>query len=217
MGFYVRYHDPEARREVIRYYNFLAKHDALYRANRSWAEVLLLFPRSRVHEGNVEAVDAFRDLGKKLLDQHVLFDVIPDDVVTENQKAKYRTVVDFRGKENLPKDLSTFKAPTTVRVSASEPKKGGGITLHFVNYNRREPAKKRSAGGGIKDEKPIAVKGIEVDFELPKGSRVAKVKFSTPESPAGIELKHRVEKGRLRFVVPELLVYGIAHVQFTTP
>src|SRR5688572_21674053 len=81
MGFYTSFTDPEARREIARYYNFLRRNETLYRANRPHAEVLLLFPRSRVHEGDVTAVARFKELGKRLLDTHVLFDVLPDDRV----------------------------------------------------------------------------------------------------------------------------------------
>src|SRR5206468_2382987 len=77
MGFYTNFRDPDTRRELARYYNFLRRNETLYRANRSHAEVLLLFPRSRVHEGDVAAVARFRELGKRLLDGHVLFDVLP--------------------------------------------------------------------------------------------------------------------------------------------
>src|SRR5262249_54424981 len=57
MGFYTRFKDPEARKEIVRYYQFLAKYDDLYRANTPHAEVLLLYPRKAVHDGKVEAVE----------------------------------------------------------------------------------------------------------------------------------------------------------------
>src|SRR5207247_6419717 len=52
MGFYTRFQDEEARREIVRYYRFLEKNDAVYRGNRSHAEVLLLYPRRAVHDGD---------------------------------------------------------------------------------------------------------------------------------------------------------------------
>ena len=58
----------------------LEKYDAVYRNARSHAEVLLLFPRSKVHDGDVAAVEAFKKVGRDLLDKHVLFDVLPDDL-----------------------------------------------------------------------------------------------------------------------------------------
>lgn len=213
MGFYTRYQVPEARREIVRYYQFMAKHDHLFKANRPAHEVLLLYPRSEVHQGNVDTVDAFRKSGKELLNQHVLFDVLPDELLTSDIKSKYQKVLKFSDALSLPKNLSRFHAPTTVRVSASEPMTGGGITLHFVNYNRIEPEKKRSAGRGIQDEKPIAVKDIKVDFALPENVEVKQVKFLTPEIAKSIELKYDVKSQRLRFALPEFLVYGIAHIE----
>src|SRR5207248_3274351 len=99
-------------------------------------EVLLLYPRRKVHAGEVAAVEVFRQLGKKLLDQHVLFDVLPDDQLTAPRRAAYRTVLEVNGPTELPAGLSRFQAPPTVRVSASRPKQGQEIDLHFVNYNR---------------------------------------------------------------------------------
>src|SRR5439155_8422706 len=88
MGFYTAFEDPEARREIVRYYGFLRRYEQLYRANHSRAEVLLLFPRSRVHEGDVSSVSRFKELGKRLLDAHVLVDVLPDDRATASTRAR---------------------------------------------------------------------------------------------------------------------------------
>ena len=65
MGFYTRYTDPEARKVIAQYYQFIKKYDAIYRANRSHAEVALLFPRKAVHTGIVESVEQFREIGTK--------------------------------------------------------------------------------------------------------------------------------------------------------
>ena len=56
MGFYTRFSDPAARQEIVRYYQFLKKFDSVFRGNRSHAEAALVFPRSRVHAGDVESV-----------------------------------------------------------------------------------------------------------------------------------------------------------------
>src|SRR6266545_2347792 len=92
MGFYTRFKDPEARKEIVRYYNFMAKYDDLYRGNSPHAEALLVFPREDVHQGKIQSVTAFKEVGKKLLDQHVLFDVIPDDTLTPQQSDRYKAV-----------------------------------------------------------------------------------------------------------------------------
>lgn len=213
MGFYTRFKDPEARKEIVRYYQFLAKYDDLYRGNKSYAEAVLLFPRTDVHAGKLDVLDTFKTFGKRFLNDHLLFDVLPDDQLTASKQVAYEFVIDPSKASIAPTFLSTFTAPKTVRVSASVPAKGGEVTLHFVNYDRTEPKQPKSAGGGIKDEKPVAVDGVKADFVLPKGAKVKKVIAATPEDPDGAELKHETKDGRVRFEVPKFLVYAIVRVQ----
>jgi hypothetical protein len=219
MGFYTRFTAPAARQEIVRYYQFLARYDSVYRANRSHAEVLLTYPRSRVHQGDVVAVDAFKQLGRRLLDKHVLFDVRPDDVATAAVRSAYRVVVDGAAKAEspieLPADLSRFDAPAMVRVSASRPRDGDELTIHFVNYNRVEPDQPRSPGRGIEDEKPIAAPAIKADVVIGPGRRVTGVQAIWPESAAPVDLRFDVSGGRLRFEMPAFLVYGVARVQLS--
>ncbi|MEW6156717.1 MAG: hypothetical protein AB1813_04755, partial [Verrucomicrobiota bacterium] len=164
MGFYTAFEDAEARLEIMRYYGFLKRYESLYRGNRTAGEVLLLFPRSRVHAGEVASVGRFKEWGKRLLDAHVLFDVLPDDRLNSETRAGYDLVIHPSDESldvakvlgQVERLTSRFQAPTTVRVSASRPATGGELTLHFVNYNRAEPADKSQRGSGIKDEKPLA-------------------------------------------------------------
>ena len=221
MGFYTNFKDPEARREIVRYYGFLRRYENLLRANRSYAEVLLMFPRSRVHEGDVAAVSRFKEMGKALLNGHVLFDILPDDRATPTVRSRYDVVIDpFEAgvvatniMERLTPRISRFEAPTTVRVSASRPASGNEITLHFVNYNREEPTDKTNRGKGIADEKPIAATGAAVGLQLPPGFKAQKVEFLTPEHDQAQNIPFRQVGERLRLQVPEFLVYGIVRVQ----
>jgi len=221
MGFYTRYTDPEARKVIARYYQFLKKHDSLYRANRSYAEVALLFPRKSVHAGNVEVVEDFREIGTKLLDEHVLFDVVPDDLATDELLSAYSHVVSVEKPDTQAvindSRLSQFELPYTVRVSASRPANGDGLTIHFVNYNREEPPKGRngkpSAGRGISDEKPIAVPPSKVRIQLPEGHSVSKVRFLTPEANEATLLESSAEAGVLHVTLPEHLVYGVLVIE----
>ena len=139
----------------------------------------------------------------------------------------------------LPSNLSRFSAPTTVRVSASRPgisppktkqtiprsqadvPEATEITLHFVNYNREEPVDKNNRGSGIKDERPIAAPAFEVDFKLRREQRVARIEFLTPEAEQTRELEFDqvtepdFSGARLRFRVPEFLVYGVVRIRLT--
>ncbi len=198
MGFYTRFTDPAARAEIVRYYQFLRRHDALYRANRPHAEVALLFPRSQVHEGDAAAVEPFRALGRALLDAHVLFDVWPDDLFPPERAARYARVVTVEDRPEavvagLPTGRSRFEAPGTVRVSASRPAATEGeIDIHFVNYDRTElppgPDGKPRLGAGIADEKPKPVAGIIADIALPEGATPRRIRFLTPEQADEVTL-----------------------------
>ena len=219
MGFYTRFRDPAARKEIVRYYGFLRQNDALYHANRPHSEILLIYPRRQVHEGDVASVDRFRRLGRSLLDRHLLFDILPDDLATPERLSRYRRVVKV---EELTDDrpapdfsdalLSHFDAPPTVRVSASRPAAGGELTLHFVNYDRTEPKEKHSAGSGIVDERPRAVSGIRADIRLPPGTRATGIQALSPEYDIPRDVRFESASGRVRFHMPEFLVYAVARV-----
>jgi len=216
MGFYTNFAEPLARAEIVRYYRFMKQYDDIFRANRPHGETLLLYPRTRLHAGDTAAVESFKALGRTLLDRHVLFDVVPDDIVTAEIRARYAHVLTASDNASSlkPNDasISRFVAPQTVRISASRTAKGDELDLHFVNYNREEPVQKKSAGRGLIDEKPIAIESMQVDLRLPSGMRVAAVEFITPENPDPVVVPHESASGRLRFTAPKFLVYGIARI-----
>ena len=221
MGFYAAFEDPEAREVFVRYYGFLRRYDSLYRANRPKSEVLLLFPRNQVHEGNLDAVKRFKELGKRLLDAHVLLDILPDDRAPKAARAHYAAVIDPSDlkvstnnvMKRVPSGLSHFEAPTTVRVSVSRPAHKSELTLHLVNYNREEPADKKATVNGIKFEKPIGAPPCTADLKLDRGIRVAHVEFLTPEVDRPRNLQFEQDGRRLRVRIPEFLVYGVVRIQ----
>jgi len=223
MGFYAPFEDPEARREFVRYYGFLRRYETLYRANHPNSEVLLLFPRLRVHEGDVAAVSRFQELGKRLLDAHVLFDVLPDDRAPRATRARYAAVIDpsdariaaTNVMKRIPSGLSHFEAPMTVRVSVSRPVLGNELTLHLVNYNREEPANKKATVNGIKYEKPIAAPPSQADLKLDRAMRVRHVEFLTPEVEKPRDLEFEQAGRRLRVRFPEFLVYSVVRIQLS--
>jgi hypothetical protein len=221
MGFYTNFKDPMAREEIVRYYGFLARHERLFKANKAHEEAWLEYPRWLVHQGKVEAIESFRRIGDELLDQHILFSVTPQDS-PEEMIRRHPTVRVFKAKIEMPGDkpaerrwegASRFEAPTTVRVSASIPADGRGLTVHFVNYNRMEPEKPKSPGSGIKDEKPIPSPAIKASLVLPKGMDVQRVVTMTPEEPEPAELQATRKGDRLEYTAPEFLVYRVVQVE----
>jgi hypothetical protein len=218
MGFYTDFKDPEARREIVRYYSFLRKHEDLYRANRPYAEVLLLFPRTRVHEGDLVSLARFKEIGKSLLNRHVLFDVLPDDHAAAT-RTRYEIIFDpsqatttvSSVTNKLPSGLSRFDTPSAVRVSASRAVAAQEIALHFVNYNWQEPTNKSQRG--FKYENPISAPSSEVDLNLPRDLTASEVEFLTPEQEQPRPLDFKQTGTRLRLHVPEFLVYGVVRVR----
>ena len=153
----------------------------------------------------------------------MLFDVLPDDRATSAERARYGAVIDPSDArvvneetvERLPSGLSRFEAPARVRVSASRPARANEITLHFVNYNRKEPADKGSHGHGIKDERPIPAPASQADLALSSNRRARRLEFLTPEHHQPREITFEQVGARIRFRVPEFLVYGVVRIQLS--
>src|SRR5262249_8912330 len=161
-------------------------------------------------------VESFKKQGQELLDRHVLFDIRPDDLARPADWAAYKLVLKTDDaaalSSKLPADLSRFEAPKSVRVSVQRPREGSELDLHLVNYNRREPAEKHSAGRGIIDENPIPVDSVKADLALPRGFTPAAVRFLAPEAEP-VDVPFVVDRQRLRFAVPTFLVYGVIRIQ----
>lgn len=211
MGLYARYNKPDARAVFVQYYQFMKRYDHLFRGASPHAEVRLFFPRKEVHKGNVEPVQTFMKTGREWLDRHILFSVMPDDLVRGSGAGFYD-----RLPEEIEPQLSKFEAPVRVRVSANRPAEHDEIDLHFVNYNREEPPRQKDGkpglGRGTEDEKPISVSGIRADFVLPPNFNLDRVEFISPEIDEPQALNFEIKNGRVRFEVPEFLVWGIARL-----
>jgi hypothetical protein len=225
MGFYTAFTNPVARLEIIRYYQFLKRFDAIYRGNLPHSEIALLFPRRMAHEGKVAAVESFRKLGQVLLDAHVLFDVWPDDQFPDERAARYAKVITIADSPDRvvaghPRRLSRFECPYSVRVSASRPAGSHNeIDLHFVNYDRVELAPssdgKPNPGAGIQDERPVPVSGVVADVVLPTGTALRSARFLTPEKEGERALEATDQEGRVRIVVPDFLVYAVVRLELS--
>lgn len=93
----------EDRTTVLRYFQFLKKHDALYRSAETLAEVGLLCPRRAVHAGDASGLEYVEAAGRSLIRDHFLFDLLPDDLPLETSLKGYRAVA-ATGLEYLNKD-----------------------------------------------------------------------------------------------------------------
>jgi hypothetical protein len=212
MGFYTNFKDKAARAEIVRYYHFLEKQDKLLRGAKPAGEVLLVFPRALVHDGDVAAVDDFRKRGKELLDRHVLFDVMPDDLVTSKICQSYRAVIEPIKPLSLPDGLTQIKAPVTVRASIDRTAANDALVIHLVNYARESGAPGKGKGGV--DERPLSVKGVAITFGPECRQKIGKVEFLTPEQSDRRQVLG-LTKTNLgpRIEVPEFLVYAMIRIE----
>jgi hypothetical protein len=215
MGRYADFTDPAAREIFVQYYGFLKRYEELYRANRPYAEAVLLHPRSLIHAGQLfPAMTAFQEVGRFLLDRHVLFDVWPDEVITAEQLASYRRVFTISSRDHLAMEtfdgFSRFEAPATVRVSASRPAAGQEIDLHFVNYARDLAGEPLPGAAG---ERPVPVSTVGVEFVLPPQAQVVRVEAISPERPDPASIQFSSEGNHVRFAVPPFLVYSVVRIR----
>ena len=158
----------------------------------------------------MEPVKQFLKLGDSLLNRHVLFDVLPDDLATPEILNAYQAVYRVGTQEPKPVNRFVIEAPPTVRASLSRAAKGKSLHLHLVNYNRTEPKKPKSAGRGIQDEKPIQAENIRITFRLPEGSNLRAVDFLSPENNSKIAVQvTRLGSGKFQMTVPPFLVYAV--------
>ncbi|MFM8470595.1 MAG: hypothetical protein ACKODH_11605, partial [Limisphaerales bacterium] len=235
LGFYATYKNPAGREAMTTYFGFAAKHRDLYLGAQPAAELLLLYPRSAVHRGDVEPVARFKAIGHQLAREGYVFDIEPDDIVTEAQVNSRRAVVDCDPSRRTsagmavkplavtgpPADDQVAKwrkelaavtrregAPTVVASVLSQPKRR---LVHLVNYNREEPPKARNMGAGPHEEKPLAVEGTTVRLSLAPGERVKSIRLLSPDAevstgPAGLVQR----AGEAAFTVPRMLIYTVA-------
>ena len=238
LGFYANFKNPAGREAMTTYFRFAREHRDLYVGAQPAAELLLLYPRSAVHRGDVEPVARFKAIGHQLALAGYAFDVVPDDIVTEAEFAKKRVIVltddlplIYRPREAtsvvmlapVDDDYVTSHRKTLARVTQregtntvvmsvlSQPKRR---LVHLVNYNREEPPKTATMGRGPHEEKPLAVVNLTVRLALQAGERVKSIRLLSPDAevstgPAGLGQR----SGEAAFTVPRMLIYTVAVVE----
>jgi hypothetical protein len=92
-------------------------------------------------------------------------------------------------------------APWWVRVRAWLPEREVALVLHWVNYRQDEDSAV---------EVPMPEGPFEVECRPPAGHRVVRVEWRYPEMRAPQDLPHELRGDRVRFTVPQLIVYGLA-------
>jgi hypothetical protein len=160
MGFYATYKNPAGREALVSYFNFARQHRDLYAGAQPAAELLVLYPRSAVHQGNVAPVEQFKRFGRRLVRDGFAFDVVPDDILSTQHlrgrrvlawcddsalEGQARAVIEtFRGirlpalSTNLPATADTWGANELAGVTRREGHPTSVLSL------LRQPEKKRA-------------------------------------------------------------------------
>lgn len=113
LGFYAPFKNPAGRDALVNYFRFARdQRERVFLGAQPAAELLLLYPRSAVHRGDVAPVARFRALGRLLVKAGYAFDVIPDDHVT---------AADLRGRNSLAVVDDTALDSATKRLVAEFP------------------------------------------------------------------------------------------------
>jgi hypothetical protein len=233
LGFYAPFNNPAGREAMTTYFGFVAKHRDLYAGAQPAAELLLLYPRSAVHQGDVEPVARFQAIGHMLAREGYTFDIVPDDIVTEGQLAGHRVVVNCvaaKPKAGAARQLAVLAPPADDQVSkwrqelASVTRREGAPTVvasvlrqpkrrivHLVNYNREEPPKTSMMGRGPHEEKPVAVENLTVRLMLKPGERVKSIQLLSPDAQVSTGPADIVRRaGEVVVAVPRMLIYTVA-------
>ena len=87
--------DPETVKQKVAYYNFIRANQAYLnpRGRESYAQVGMLYPRQALFAGDAKFFGAFRDVGRALLQGHVLFDAIIDQKMTPAELARRQAII----------------------------------------------------------------------------------------------------------------------------
>jgi hypothetical protein len=241
MGRYMAFEDPAGFQVLVKYAQFMHRNRALYDGATPVAEVGLILPRQTAWAGNPEPWNDFRATGQALANDQILFDVIADENIAPERLKRYPAVLlpagtDLSDSQKAALDAfkasggkvipsteaaqivsatkgTSIEAPWTVRASLFEQE--NRCLLHLVNYDRDEVGTtKADKAKKPENERPRAVKDIAVDLKLPADRKVTALKMHSPESATPLEIPFEQSAGRVKFRVPEVLVYGVVELTY---
>ena len=149
----------EDRAVMLRYFRFFLKHEAVLQTKESIGEVGLVFPRRALHEGDASPLEYIEAAGRSLIREHMLFDMLPDDMLAQLTLAKYRVIA-----------LSAveYLAKAELEVLAKYAKAGGKILMLPVAREDRERA---GAVGRLAQRWPTRGEPIEFDAVVVENAR----------------------------------------------
>ncbi|HZT31340.1 MAG TPA: hypothetical protein VFA33_15730 [Bryobacteraceae bacterium] len=84
---------PADRTLISRYFHFLAANNRYYYPSQTYAEIALVYSRRGKHLMDTSFEDPMFTAGRHLINNHYLFDVVVDDLLTPEELARYRILI----------------------------------------------------------------------------------------------------------------------------
>lgn len=181
--------NEEDRQVVIRYFDFLKEHDDCYRPADSYAEIGLVFPRRALEAGDASPLEYTEAAGRSLIQDHVLFDVVSDDLLERTSLEAYLAVV-----LSAPEYLEEGERKALAQYVA----RGGKLLLTPVSKADRDrpgaasdEARRRSAAAAPLKSAAVTVDNIRTDRAAFRKAfqQVAAERLSRFEAPWTVEVQ----------------------------
>ena len=146
-----------------------------------------------------------------LMDYHVEFDQLRDEVIPELARAaESESLIDTRLLDLLEslagRSLSTLArgTPPTLRVAAWRSIDTGSLALHLVNYD--------APGPGLPDGPVVPVEDVDVSLTLPTGMAVREISTADAWNTEPVALPFDVKDGVATFRVPRVDAYCVVSI-----
>ena len=213
-----KYTDPRTVEIVKTYFDFLRRHEDLYRSVETAAKVALMFPRSAVHRGDITALPDFKHLGHALMRRHVNFDVLIDQLTDDARRARYQHVLTPHSGEltdltagpiaKLLADAAMAEAPEQITTTVWRQTKPNRLIVHLVDHIIAGPPPRKK-----KPEYRAAPGRIVVRLPLGEGAKVRRVRELSPDPAIDREIAFDLRDNRLSVQLEPKGVYTVLVVE----
>ena len=84
---------PADRALISQYFHFLERNERYYYPSQTYAEIALVYSRRGKHLSDTSFEDPMFTIGRHLINNHYLFDVAVDDLLTPEELARYKVLI----------------------------------------------------------------------------------------------------------------------------
>jgi len=222
--------DRDEFREILApYYAFVHRYREFYYPSEPYTEVALVFPRRGLYDSDTLFLPVFDRFGHALLEDHVLFDVLMDQRLSQIDLSRYQAIL-------LPTTI--YLSPTERRQLQDYRKKGGTLLIASREIKPEEkgpelpprqvlvPATKDPAALAVRVRQEIGGKLSSCDapwtvqmtvWQQASARRliVHLVNYDRDEAAAGLENPRPTSPITVRLTLPKAT--NVERIKFVTP